>query len=423
VTLPPKALEFAIETVLAVAEGADPASEFEYDDTYFEQGSDRTAARVIPLLLFPHAEVRTQVELPPQRRVVDAAYRLARAVANETRLHLARGLDHVWRTPCANGKCHHQLAVEIAIESARDCVLGDWDTSSQTRKIEYLRDPIDKAIARVAGDAIYVSRLDPAIRALAVGATSNVCVSAYAKRILLALVAGQRRGMLVNDAWDQRGSHALVTARALLTLAASGDDTALEEHIDEYADNGGLLSSFLNALSCAAEENESLAAVARRVWPRVIEQALELDRDGGTAFDDYHRGNAVLGALMPTRTPEWTYLYRELAATPVAWTDPIAWRAEIDAWVARAKGLPECVDSLIGLVADLAAHEQADAGLRWVAPIVFADVEACARRSWLLPTWLIEIRAAVSAENLSTWQDLVDALVVAGVDRLAPYSD
>jgi hypothetical protein len=92
--------------------------------------------------------------------------------------------------------------------------------------------------------------------------------------------------------------------------------------------------------------------------------------------------------------------------------------------VSQTTGLPECVDSLIGLLRSLAPPDQADIGLRWVASIAFADVEACARRSWLLPAWLIEIRVpVVDAGTLTTWQALVDALVVAGVNRLAAYSE
>ena len=42
----------------------------------------------------------------------------------------------------------------------------------------------------------------------------------------------------------------------------------------------------------------------------------------------------------------------------------------------------------------------------------------------MLPDWLVEMRsAAVGAGLEARWQALVDALVVAGVTRLAPYSE
>jgi len=53
-----------------------------------------------------------------------------------------------------------------------------------------------------------------------------------------------------------------------------------------------------------------------------------------------------------------------------------------------------------------------------------ADVDGVARRSYLLAEWLIELRGpSESAGTLGTWQEIVDALVVAGVSRLAPYSE
>ena len=47
-----------------------------------------------------------------------------------------------------------------------------------------------------------------------------------------------------------------------------------------------------------------------------------------------------------------------------------------------------------------------------------------ARGTYMLPTWLIEMRSvAVDAGLLASWQLVVDVLVVAGVAQLAPYSD
>ena len=63
-------------------------------------------------------------------------------------------------------------------------------------------------------------------------------------------------------------------------------------------------------------------------------------------------------------------------------------------------------------------------GLPRVAQLVEGDVDASARRSFLLTEWLISVRAAAEANGvLAPWQQLVDSLVVAGNSRLAPYSD
>jgi hypothetical protein len=238
------------------------------------------------------------------------------------------------------------------------------------------------------------------------------------------LLDAHRRGLLAHDNMDHRGSHALIAARALLTVAASGTGEELEEHIGAFADNGGLLTSFLRALAAAAEETQLTADSARRVWPGVIRQVIALHAAGARAFEDHHYGESALASLMPTPAPDWTYLHREIESTPCQWSDVIAWRETIEAWVQHAAGRPECLDSLIGMLRNLQASDQAEVGLPWVSAVAYGDIPASARRSWFLSDWLVEIRpAAADAGILSAWQSLVDALVVAGANELAPYSE
>jgi hypothetical protein len=128
------------------------------------------------LLLLPNAA--------PLRALVDgadgsAAYdramagglRLARAVAHEVRLHLARSLDRVWQVPCAEiGRCHHDAAFDIVIESMRDCAFGKWDPEHGSGRVIALDDPVAKTLADTAAAAIYVARLD-AVVANSLGST------------------------------------------------------------------------------------------------------------------------------------------------------------------------------------------------------------------------------------------------------------
>ena len=171
--LPEDALGFALETVLRVAEGDGSPRLYEYEDTNFEQGADRSAARVIPLLLLPSAaHLRAMIEadngIPALERVASAGLNAAQAVANEARLHLARGLDHLWATPCVqDGTCHHELGLEIITEMMRDCSLGDWNPNTQMRDVIRLDDPPARSIANIRDESILTSRLDASIRALA----------------------------------------------------------------------------------------------------------------------------------------------------------------------------------------------------------------------------------------------------------------
>ena len=93
-------------------------------------------------------------------------------------------------------------------------------------------------------------------------------------------------------------------------------------------------------------------------------------------------------------------------------------------WLVAAAGRAECVDQLISFLGVLPSEDQVSAGLPWVAKLVMADPGRVSGRSFMLTTWLIKVRTvAVDAGLLEVWQKVVDALVVAGVRRLAPYSE
>ena len=309
--LPEEALSFAVETVLRIGEGEVWPTQFEFEGTFFESGADRSAARVLPLLLLPAAtKLRGVLDERDEWTTFERAFRagvnLARAVADEVRLHLARGLDHVWKTSCVrDGHCHHELGSWIATETMRFCVLGAWDPKTGRRSVLSLEESVTESLAGVDADSILVSRLDAAIRALAPAAIADICVSPQARDLLLALLAAQRRSLLAYEHDgdpDSRGSHALVSARALLTLAKDDDDAAIYEHIDAYADNSALLGNLLRALSEAAEETPDRAATARRIWPNVVRHVLELNQSGHTPFRDAYYGDMTLAALIPNAT-------------------------------------------------------------------------------------------------------------------------
>jgi len=427
--LPPGGLRFAVDVVVRVGEGEASPRQLEFDETYFELGAERSAARVLPFLLLPNAEaLRACFDggdgSGTLARVAAAAGNLARNVANEVRVHLARGLDRVWASPCrGGGVCHHETALQLAVETMRDSVLGAWDPSTGERSVVILADPVARSLGDAPDEDIYLSRLDAAIRALAPATIAGICVSARAREILAAALAAHRRSLLAHEEdMDSRGTHALIAARALLTIAADGDETLIYEHIDAFGDNSTLLGGFLRALSAAAEESPDRATTARRMWPGLASHVLDLHASGHTSFGDRHRGDDTLAALMPNPAGEVAYLYREVERDPVVWWDPRGWQATVARWLPLARGNPTCVDHLIAFVAALERPDQARIGLPWVADLVLADPGRLARRSFLLSSWLIELRPACGAGLLPVWQRVVDALVVAGNSRLAPYS-
>ena len=430
--VPMEALSFAADAVLRIGESEAGHRPFQSEETFFEDGADRSAARALPLLLLPGATALRAVagrghETTTFDRAARACVRLAGAVPNEVRLHLARGLDHVWDAPCAEaGPCHHEVGLQIATETMRDCVLGCWEPDMGRRGSVELEEPLAQSIANAEGDSILPSRLDASIRALARASMADTCVSPRARILLLALLAAQRRSLLggEHDNKDHRGSHTLVSARALLTLAEDGDDSAIYEHLDAYVDSSALLGTLLRALSAAAEETPRRAATARRIWTALMRYVLDSGVKENAVFRDHYHGVRTLAALIPNAAPENQYLYREIRAKPTPWWQPLAWRSEIDAWLELAAGKAQCIDQLLGFLNVLADDDQVRTGLPWLARLVLADTGRGARGTYLLPQWLIDTRSAAVDASLETlWQEVVDALVVQGVGRLAPYSE
>lgn|GEM_PF-507409 len=423
VDLPTESLLFAIEVVLRVGIGE--------PESYFEQSGDRSVARAIPLLLLPSAHaVRVLADggdgSQTYEKATAAALHLARSEVREVRVHLARGLDRLWAVPCiADGPCHHEAGLQVAIEAMRDCVLGSWNPQMQRREIDQLAEPVAQSLADTPDESIYFSRLDSAIRALAPAVQAGICVSERAYDLLAVLLHAHRRALLSHDRdMDHRGTSSLIVARALLTIAASGDDGLIHEHIDAYADDSTLMNYFLRALSAAAEESPSRAETAAQVWPSVVAQVIGLHHTGHTPFEGRHYGDYTLASLLPNATSEVAYLYRELDGDPIAWWAPLAWGATVEAWLPLAEGNASCVDNLIGFVRPLALDDQVRLGLPWVATLVLPDPARIANHSFLVSSWLIEVRqAAFDLGLFLIWQRVVDGLVVAGASQLAPYSE
>ena len=82
------------------------------------------------------------------------------------------------------------------------------------------------------------------------------------------------------------------------------------------------------------------------------------------------------------------------------------------------------MDQVIGFLRILDPVDQAHLGLSWVASLVLENPSRVAGHSFLLTSWLIEMRSA-SAEfgEFDLWQKTVDALVVEGVTQLAHFAE
>ena len=388
IDLPDNTVRIALEIILQVGD-ASPGQD-EYDGTFYEPGADRSAARVMPLLLSTAAAPLRALcdedgEPPPLERAARGAVNLARASSYEVRLFLARGLDHLWTETCTeHGRCHHELSWQIATETIRDCLRGPWDSETGHRGVLELDEPFTDAIADATADSIIVSRLDGAIRALAPAAMATICISARARNLLFVLFAAQRRALLEYEHGDpdERESHTLVTARALLTLAEDYDEDALLEHINAYAEDSNLQGKTLSSLSAAAEETPSRAATARRIWPKIVHHVLDLRASTHTSARSSHHsysGDQGLADLIPNPVGELPYLYRELHGTPIEWWNPLELRVDVEAWLPIAIGSAMCVDRLVAFIRTMGLDDQVRVGLPWVATVVLGDPAPIAR--------------------------------------------
>ena len=162
-----------------------------------------------------------------------------------------------------------------------------------------------------------------------------------------------------------------------------------------------------------------------RVWPSVVAHVLDLHQSGHAPFGDRYHGDYTLASLIPRAAGEVTFLYREFSGTPIVWWQPLSLQDTIEQWLPLAEGDPTCVDQLISFIAPTAAggscarRPAVDPKARPGRPRQGREphlpaIDMASRD----PSARIE-----RAELLFDWQRIVDALVVADVTRLAPYSE
>lgn len=183
------------------------------------------------------------------------------------------------------------------------------------------------------------------------------------------------------------------------------------------------MSNFLHGLAAAGAENEDHADAARRLWPAVLRHGLTYQRDDESPYKDHHWGDWAVAALLPDPLPWTSGLYNELAGAPIDWVRAEDLADLVDDWLPLGRGEVKSVDALIGILRRLPLDVQATRGVGWVANLCIQTGRVTVSRSWLLNTWLKETRnAAEELGRLGEWQMLVDSLVVAGNEGLAPYS-
>ena len=419
---------FATEFVLTVASAFRDAEDQRYERFYFDLGADRAVAQTLPAYLTEQLAEPLKSVGGNVARVADAGLGMAGKGSLETRLYLARGCDVVWSAPCAGDPCAHNVALDWLLETARGAEIGPWDEHGQGRERVRIDGNVAERLQALPGDSVDIAVLDAAIRGLGAAASTNQCCTDEAAALLATFLDVEAKAMVVHEAnggtADDRGNHTLVAARALLKgFANSGNVEPVLGHLDVLRADSGLLSNFLHGLAAAGAENEVLASAARGLWPSVVRHALGYANDKDSPYKDRHWGNWSADALLPAPLTWSQGMYNECIGAPLDWVHAEDLLDLINDWLPIASGDRKCVDGLIRLLRRLPVEVQVCRGLAWVFDLCIQDGTVTVDQSWNTNDWLKEIRStAEEFKLLNEWQMLVDSLVVAGNEGLAPYS-
>ncbi|MYV40166.1 ATP-binding protein [Streptomyces sp. SID1328] len=420
--------QFVTEFVIGIALSFQDADDQRHEDQFFDLGADRAVAQALPAFVTPALAVPLETAGNSTHDVAKAGLAVAGKASLETQLYLARGCDVVWNSPCHSAPCIHRTALNWLLETARGAEIGPWDQDGQRRPNVQITGDIAERLQELAGDGVDVAVLDAAVRGLGKAAATDHCCTEDAATLLAAFLDVQRRAMVEQEkeGWtaDDRGVHTLIAARALLEgVAKDGAAAPVLEHLDVLRADAKLMANFLHGLAAAGAENKHLADAARGIWPSLLRHAIGYRSDASSPYRDPHWGDWAAAALLPDPLP-WTQgLYNEVAGQPVDWVRAEDLLESIDDWLPTARGEAKSVDALIGILRKLPEEEQAARGVHWVSELCIQEGRVTVKQSWHSNSWLKEIRrTAEELGKLDEWQMLVDSLVVAGNEGLAPYS-
>lgn len=396
---------------------------------YYEIGADRSAASALPLLLTEKLAEPLAQTGANREQVTALGHVVASRAPHETRLFLARACDLIWASPCYGNPCSHAIALEWATDAGRVAEIGPWNMEEQKHDRAHISGDLLRRLQQLPGDSIDISALDSTLRAVGNAAAHSHCQTDAANELLAGLLDIQPRAMVRHEErrWtsDHRGAHTLIAARALLTGYATKQDPApVLNYLDALRTHAGLLSNFLHGLAGAGAENQTLADAANNLWPTVLTHALTYATPAeSNVYNERTWGSWAAAALLPSPLVWSQGMYNELAGLPIDWVNPALLTDHIDAWTHASPAESKVVDALLGFIARLPETQQVTHGIQWVANACARNGTVRVHESHSLATWLKQTRLPAELNGQGpAWQQLVDALVVAGNAELAPFS-
>jgi hypothetical protein len=303
---------------------------------------------------------------------------------------------------------------------------GPWNRETQRRTPILLEDDVLAHLATFPGKDVDYRVLDGLIRGAGAAAASSACIADEASETLDAVLEIQARSLCRpgrRDQADGRGQHAAVSARALLTNADASQVEGVRRHLSLVSTHPHQLLNLLHGLAGAGAETEALAAIARNIWPQVVQHVLALAKEKPEPFRDHSWGDWIFAALLPVPIAWAGGIYTEVAEHPIDWVNRQALVELLPDWVSHARGSRRCVSSLLPVLRELDEDARATLGLDLVTQMCVVDGKVRVSESEALNEWLIGIKPAAEHQGKANeWQDLVDRLVVAGNTGLAPFS-
>lgn len=419
--------EFALGFVLSVSARFTGSKRSE-DDQFFDLGADRATAHTLPAYLTPFLEASRLSAGVALSEIGEAGLAIASKSSMETQLFLARGCDVVWKATCAQEPCIHEVALGWLEETARWAEIGPWETELQAPARPRIAGSVVERVHELSNLSIDVDALNALVRGLGTAASTRHCCTDRAEQMLGDLVRARARAMVAQEGAeytaDHQGNNSAVTARALLQMFVDRADAGLIlEHADGLRADAQLFCNFLHGLAGAGAENDVLADAARGTWPVLTRHCLQYEEDDQNPFADHSWGRWSAAALLPEPTVWSRGIHNECKGAPIDWVDAEDLLDLVPQWLSVARGDRMCLDHLVNLIVKLSPVEQARRGLPFVETLCMLDGRATFSGSSSLSTWLKEIRPTAEVGGLlERWQVIVDALVVAGNQALAPFS-
>ncbi|WP_231912657.1 hypothetical protein [Rhodococcus sp. EPR-157] len=425
---------FAITSILEIleqtaddAKGNDDALRFENDI-----GTRAVAAGAIPQLLLPQLAEHISTAGASPGDVASTAATLGSLAATDTCMSFARGFDTVWENRCTDDPCIHLTAYEWVVDLARLCEIGKFDEELQHHPRVVIEGDVLARIRQIRPDRLDTTRLSATIRAIGRAAATDACVAEAAQKDLVILLRCQAHAMVEQESpehgyfVDDHGAETMTAARALLHRQSRADstDALLLDYVTILAPATHVFSAFLRDLAVAGAETQELANTAKRTWPTLFVHVLDqvdLNKaiyDQGDSFVDY-----ALSHLIPNHPESTDLLHSEFGLRTFKGVEAGQLLDLISRWLPYAAGRHSCMFELIQLLRQLSIEMQLNHGFFWLEALCLSEPSRQLVSSASLNEWLVDIHTEANMRGFGeNWLRLVDRLVYAGNNVLAPYS-